>query len=69
MLIPAINGTRNILEATKLEPKISRIVLTSSFAAVCDVMDLPGLGRLYTQDSWNPATYEEAKVSTNAGKT
>lgn len=67
MLIPAINGTKNILEATKLEPKIKRVVLTSSFAAVCDVLDLPSLGRTYTPESWNPATYEEAKVATQPG--
>lgn len=67
MLIPAINGTKNILEATKLEPRIKRVVFTSSFAAVCDVLDLPSLGRTYTPESWNPATYDEAKVSTHPG--
>ncbi|KAG5645393.1 hypothetical protein DXG03_006346 [Asterophora parasitica] len=65
MLLPAIWGTRNLLVATKLEPSIQRVVYTSSFAAVCNPPLLPHAGHMYTDDSWNPATYDEAKASDN----
>lgn len=61
MLLPAINGTKNMLEATKLEPKIKRVVLTSSIAAMMDPLTLPAIGTTYDQNSWNPSTYEQAK--------
>ncbi|KAJ6614873.1 NAD-P-binding protein [Mycena sp. CBHHK59/15] len=65
MLIPAINGTKNILNATKLESRIERVVLTSSLAAIIDTsLDEPG--KIWTHEDWNPATYDEAKVSTNS---
>lgn len=63
MLLPAINGMKNILEATKLEPRIKRFVFTSSFAAVNDPLTLPAIGKTFTADDWNPTTYEDAKQS------
>lgn len=67
MLIPAINGTKNILAATKLEPRIKRFVLTSSFAAANDPLTLPAIGKTFTADDWNPASYEDAKQSPITG--
>ncbi|KAF5370905.1 hypothetical protein D9615_009806 [Tricholomella constricta] len=67
MLIPAIQGTKDILAAIELEPRVKRVVVTSSFAAVCTVPLLPHRGHTYTDDSWNPVTYDEAKVSDNPG--
>ncbi|TFK50268.1 NAD-P-binding protein [Heliocybe sulcata] len=64
ILLPAINGTKNIVSATKLEPKIKRVVFTSSFAAVADPRTPPPAGKVYTSDDWNPITYEEGKNST-----
>ncbi|CAA7268217.1 unnamed protein product [Cyclocybe aegerita] len=62
ILLPAINGTKNLVEATKLEPKIKRVVFTSSLAAVINPT-LPA-DTLHTPDEWNPMTYEEAKNQT-----
>ncbi|KAJ6592776.1 NAD-P-binding protein [Mycena capillaripes] len=64
MLIPAINGTRNLLVSTKLEPRIRRVVFTSTLGAVVEPSQ-PEPGRVYTEKDWNPSTYEEAKASTN----
>ncbi|KAJ3514445.1 hypothetical protein NLJ89_g2377 [Agrocybe chaxingu] len=62
ILLPAINGTKNLVEATKIEPKIKRVVFTSSLAAVINPA-LPA-DTLHTPDEWNPMTYEEAKNQT-----
>lgn len=67
MLLPAIKGTTNILAATKLEPRIKRFVLTSSFAAANDPLTLPAIGKTFTADDWNPASYEDARQSPIAG--
>jgi nucleoside-diphosphate-sugar epimerase len=63
-LQPAINGTTSVLEAAqKYNPAISRIVVTSSLAAVRN----PALGQrpgyVYTEADWNPITIEQGKTS------
>ncbi|KAL1311401.1 hypothetical protein AAFC00_001567 [Neodothiora populina] len=62
LLQPAIQGTTSILEAVaKHAPNVRRVVITSSFAAIID-MGKPngGAGYTYTEEDWNPCTYEEA---------
>ncbi|KAJ7836341.1 NAD-P-binding protein [Mycena olivaceomarginata] len=63
LLVPAINGTRNLLTATKNEPRIKRVVFTSSLAAIIE----PTLeaGKTVVETEWNPVTYDEAKSATN----
>ena len=61
-MLPAINGTKSILEAALKEPRIKRIVLTSSFAAVVDRGRGPWPGHTYTAADWNPITYSEGVV-------
>ena len=63
IIIPGINGAKSILEAAKREPKVKRIVLCSSMAAV--LLPDRGLapGYTYTSKDWNPITYEEGKNS------
>jgi len=63
LLIPAINGTKNLLYATKGEPGITRVVFTSSLAAITEPSREPG--KTVVETEWNPTTYEEAKVATN----
>ena len=41
ILLPAIEGTKNIVYATKHEPRIKRVIFTSSMAAVVDVSTTP----------------------------
>ncbi|KIW64252.1 hypothetical protein PV04_09199 [Phialophora macrospora] len=57
---PALRGTTEILEsAAKYVPGLKRMVITSSFAAIGDPLDLQGNGRLYSSDVWNPVTKEQ----------
>jgi nucleoside-diphosphate-sugar epimerase len=68
LLDPAINGTLNILRAIKqFAPNVKRLVVTSSFAAFIDLSKGNRPGYTYTEDDWNPVTYEEALESDNGG--
>lgn len=61
VVLPAINGTKSILSAaSKPGSKITRLVLTSSFAAIEDASITPGPDFIYTASHWNPLTYKEA---------
>lgn len=62
MLIPALEGTRQILRAAQKEASVKRVVLTSSFAAVLDFDKLTP-ETTFTEKDWNPATYDSAKKS------
>lgn len=46
---PAVRGTRSMLEAVKASPRVKRVVLTSSMAAITDEPD----GRVLTERDWN----------------
>ncbi|KAJ5648506.1 NAD(P)-binding protein, partial [Penicillium lividum] len=63
LLQPAIRGTTSILQAALAEPRIARVVITSSFAAMVDLSKGIWPEHTYTEDDWNPQTYEEAKVA------
>lgn len=64
ILLPAINGTLNVLNAAqKYNPDISRVVITSSFASILDLDQGLRPGYVYTEDDWNPCTYEAAKTT------
>ncbi|CAG8075009.1 unnamed protein product [Penicillium nalgiovense] len=61
LLIPAISGTRGILQSIKKHgPDVKRVVLTSSGGVMVD----PILGfdrdHLYTEDDWGKITWDEA---------
>ncbi|KAM3072795.1 hypothetical protein ACMFMF_007125 [Clarireedia jacksonii] len=59
--LPAIRGTISFLQATqKYGPKVERIVINSSFAAVIDIDKGPRPGYTYSEAEWNPMTYEAA---------
>ncbi|PWI67930.1 hypothetical protein PCL_02331 [Purpureocillium lilacinum] len=58
---PAIQGTLSILEAArKHNPRISRIVITSSFASAIDPNQGMRPGYVYAEEDWNPVTKETA---------
>ncbi|KAM0786885.1 hypothetical protein ACM66B_002310 [Microbotryomycetes sp. NB124-2] len=65
MLKPAIQGTENVLRACASDKgkNVKRVVITSSFAAVLDLNKGSAEGTTYTQETWNPASYEEAVKS------
>jgi nucleoside-diphosphate-sugar epimerase len=65
LLLPAINGTRGVLRSAhqynqSAARKISRIVITSSFAAIIDPSFGMRAGYHYTEQDWCPLTYEQA---------
>jgi len=59
-IIPAIEGNKAIISAAAKEPKVKRIVFTSSFAAVIDVSHVSDPTFTFVAEHWNPITYEEA---------
>ncbi|QLL31156.1 hypothetical protein HG536_0B00140 [Torulaspora globosa] len=65
LLIPAVNGTKNILEAIKkyAAKSVERVVVTSSCAAVVDTSNQGDGSVVYTEESWNPATWESCQVN------
>jgi len=61
LLNPAIQGTKNVLQAIKAHaPQVKHVVITSSFAAILDLNKLQEPKHTFTRDSWNPITYEQA---------
>lgn len=46
LINPAVNGTENILKSAFKEPKVQRIVITSSFAGESMLCGRGGTGRL-----------------------
>ena len=50
LVTPAVEGTLNVLRAAKNNPRIKRVVLTSSVAAVSDQ---PEKNRVLTETDWN----------------
>ncbi|MGL4489612.1 MAG: NAD-dependent epimerase/dehydratase family protein, partial [Rhizobiaceae bacterium] len=46
---PAVNGTLSMMRAATANPRVKRVVLTSSMAAITDEPD----GRVLTEDDWN----------------
>ena len=64
LLSPAIEGSTAMLEAVaRWGPSVSRVVATSSYAAVLDVSLNPRAGYTYTEADWNLATYGRAAAS------
>lgn len=62
LIVPAVNGTLEILKSThRHAPQVKRVVLTSSFAAINDFSKGLRPGHVYDENQWNPITYEEAK--------
>lgn len=60
LIQPAINGVKAILTAASNNPKIKRVVITSSFASVMDANRKAPPRFTYTADDWNPLTYAES---------
>lgn len=62
-LIPALKGTRNVIEAAHKAGSVTDFVVTSSFAAVLDMGDknMPLNSKSFTEADWNPITYDEAR--------
>lgn len=65
LIVPAINGTKAILQSThRFAPEVKRVVVTSSFAAINDFSKGLRAGHVYDETQWNPLTYEQTKADT-----
>ncbi|EDO15092.1 hypothetical protein Kpol_416p7 [Vanderwaltozyma polyspora DSM 70294] len=65
LLIPAANGTKGILESIKkyAAKTVERVVVTSSFAAIMDFATYNDGKTIFTEESWNPVTWEGAQAN------
>lgn len=62
LLKPAVNGTKNALNAIKAHgPQITKVVVTSSYAAIATASLTTDPNHTNTEESWNDITWEEAK--------
>ena len=62
-LEPAVKGTLEVLKSVKAHaPTVTRVVITSSCAAVVDFAANPTASpkKVYTEEDWNPVTWEGA---------
>lgn len=59
LILPAIRGTENILNAAKKSPTVKRFVFTSSFAAIVNIARGAEPGLVYTPEHWNPIEYAQ----------
>jgi nucleoside-diphosphate-sugar epimerase len=66
LLIPAREGTLNVLKSAAKEPSVQRVVITSSYAALnqfgTDPYAEPPIK--YDESFWNPITWEQALQGT-----
>ncbi|KAI5791941.1 hypothetical protein EDC01DRAFT_102533 [Geopyxis carbonaria] len=68
LLDPAIRGTTSILEAIYAHaPTVTRVVITSSFAAIIDASRGLASRYIYSEADWNPITHAQALESPSAG--
>lgn len=67
LLIPAIEGTKSILLSISAHaPQVKRVVVTSSFAAILNIHKGHWPEHTYTEEDWNPETYDGAKNADHA---
>lgn len=68
LLQPAVNGTKNALQAIKEHgPQIERVVVTSSYAAISTAGNETKPDFVCTEKTWNEITWDEAKKDPFAG--
>ncbi|ODV77561.1 NAD(P)-binding protein [Suhomyces tanzawaensis NRRL Y-17324] len=61
LIIPAIQGTKNILGSiTQYAPKVSKVVITSSDAAIYSAEDEQNSALSFDETSWNNISYADA---------
>lgn len=65
LLKPAISMTVNVLAAAAAHPEVKRVVITSSFASILDLLAGLRPGYSYSEKDWNPVTYQEAADATS----
>ncbi|KAK6462144.1 protein induced by osmotic stress [Scheffersomyces coipomensis] len=62
LLIPAIDGTKNVLASIKkVAPQIKKVILTSSIFGAAHFPQISDPNFDGGENTWNPITYEESK--------
>ncbi|KAH8589880.1 hypothetical protein B0O99DRAFT_522334 [Bisporella sp. PMI_857] len=70
LIDPAVVGTTSILRAVKDNaPSVERVVITSSFAAVCNPSKGNWPEKTFTEVDWNPMTLEDGLSNPGSGYT
>ncbi|KAG8686566.1 methylglyoxal reductase (NADPH-dependent) gre2 [Ceratobasidium sp. 395] len=68
ILVPAIQGTTELLKAVKVyAPTVKRVVVTSSAVAILDLSKGARPGYVYDEKDWNPLTFEQAQKNARFG--
>ncbi|CAK7902503.1 putative NADPH-dependent methylglyoxal reductase Grp2p [[Candida] anglica] len=68
LLIPAVEGTKNALNAViEYAPQVTNVVVTSSYAAVLTIAKERDSSVTFDESSWNEITWEQAKQNNLAG--
>lgn len=64
LLLPAVNGTKSILESIKKHAAqtVERVVITSSLAANSSIKMMTNPANTITEESWNDDTWESAQA-------
>ncbi|KAH3684293.1 hypothetical protein WICPIJ_004733 [Wickerhamomyces pijperi] len=61
-LIPATQGTKNVLTAIqRFAPQVTKVVITSSFAAMINGDKSGDSSFVHTEDTWNPITWADVQ--------
>jgi NADPH-dependent methylglyoxal reductase len=59
-LIPATQGTKNVLKAiVDHAPQVKQVVITSSFAAIVNISKSGDKTFIHTEETWNPITWDD----------
>ncbi|KAF2096466.1 NAD(P)-binding protein [Rhizodiscina lignyota] len=61
LVLPAVDGTKNVLNSALLAPNLKRVTVLSSFASVVDLEKNPRPGYIYTEKDWDPVTEQLAR--------
>ncbi|CCF57011.1 hypothetical protein KAFR_0C00150 [Kazachstania africana CBS 2517] len=69
LLLPAVNGTKGILESIKkyAADSVERVVITSSYAAIMDFKVENDVNTVRTEADWNPDTWESCQANAHTG--
>lgn len=68
LITPAVEGTKNALNSIKKHaPQITHVVVTSSVGAISRISEAEDTDEVYTENSWNPTTPEEALIDARYG--
>ncbi|GAV53509.1 hypothetical protein ZYGR_0AK00110 [Zygosaccharomyces rouxii] len=62
ILIPVVNSTKGLLNAIKTYGDVKKIVMTSSFLTVFDVLKFGNEHAVFTEKDWNPVTWEDCQT-------